>query len=167
MIFYLVVYFYGGFMGIETNTIAEMIVYLRKKKHLTQKQLGDKLGVSNKTISKWETGVSIPDSFYLPKLSKIFNITIDELMNGRINKTQIITFLSILFLLSVIIEVIICILNYFLILSFIFFEFRLMIVLAVILFYVKILANHRMKIILFLFTISLLIEAIILMIITL
>ena len=74
-------------MGIDYQKLASTISRLRKQKRLTQKQLGSFLGVSDKTISKWETGISIPDTFYLPMLSEKLNIPIDELLTGKsINK---------------------------------------------------------------------------------
>ncbi|GAA0742207.1 helix-turn-helix transcriptional regulator [Clostridium oceanicum] len=55
----------------------------RKEKGFTQKQLGDKLSVSNKTVSKWETGEGFPDITILPILAEVLNITVDELL-GRV-----------------------------------------------------------------------------------
>lgn len=55
----------------------------RKAKKLTQAKLAEKLFVSEKTISKWENGKGIPDTNSLPKLCEIFEITINELLNGE------------------------------------------------------------------------------------
>ena len=52
---------------------------LRTEKGLSQVQLGDMLGVTNKAVSKWETGASKPTITKLTKLSKIYNVGIDEL----------------------------------------------------------------------------------------
>ena len=62
--------------------ISKFLVELRLEAGNTQNELGQYLGVSNKTISKWENGVSIPDTFYIPKLAKYYNVSCDELLNG-------------------------------------------------------------------------------------
>ena len=62
--------------------ISKFLVELRLEAGNTQNELGQYLGVSNKTVSKWENGVSIPDTFYIPKLAKYYNISCDELLNG-------------------------------------------------------------------------------------
>lgn len=62
--------------------IGSMIAQKRKKKCLTQKQLADTLMVSNKTISKWETGDGFPDITILPVLAEALDITVDELLGG-------------------------------------------------------------------------------------
>ena len=55
----------------------------RKEKNLTQEQLAEKLGVSNKTISKWETGKCMPDYSVIKNLCEELEITIAELMDGE------------------------------------------------------------------------------------
>ena len=55
----------------------------RKEKNLTQEQLAEKLGVSNKTISKWETGKCMPDYSVVKNLCEELGITIAELMDGE------------------------------------------------------------------------------------
>lgn len=72
----------------EQKNIGKIISKIRKEKELTQQQLGDILGVSSKTISKWETGNSIPDITILKRISQEFNITIDELLKGEIKNHQ-------------------------------------------------------------------------------
>ena len=56
---------------------------LRKEKDLTQEQLGEKLGVTNKTISRWENGNYMPDIEMLSLLSKEFDVSINELISGE------------------------------------------------------------------------------------
>ena len=56
---------------------------LRKEKRMTQAELADKLGVSNKAVSKWETGDAMPETGLLLPISRIFNVTVDELLNGK------------------------------------------------------------------------------------
>ena len=55
----------------------------RKEKNLTQEQLAEKLGVSNKTISKWETGKCMPDYSVVKTLCEELEITVAELMDGE------------------------------------------------------------------------------------
>lgn len=55
----------------------------RKEKNLTQEQLAEKLGVSNKTISKWETGKCMPDYGIVKSLCEELEITVAELMDGE------------------------------------------------------------------------------------
>ncbi len=55
----------------------------RKEKNLTQEQLAEKLGVSNKTISKWETGKCMPDYAVVKNLCEELGITLAELMDGE------------------------------------------------------------------------------------
>ena len=55
----------------------------RKEKSLTQEQLAEKLGVSNKTVSKWETGKCMPDYSVVKALCDELEITVAELMDGE------------------------------------------------------------------------------------
>ena len=55
----------------------------RKQKNLTQEQLAEKLGVSNKTVSKWETGKCMPDYSVVKALCDELEITVAELMDGE------------------------------------------------------------------------------------
>jgi len=63
--------------------IGKFIAALRKEKGLTQEQLGEKLGVTNKTISRWENGNYMPDVEMLSLLSKEFGVSINELISGE------------------------------------------------------------------------------------
>ena len=55
---------------------------LRKENKMTQKQIAEKLGIMDTSVSKWERGVNAPDISYLTELSKIFHFTVQELLNG-------------------------------------------------------------------------------------
>ena len=61
---------------------------LRESRHLTQADLAEKIGVSSKTVSKWETGKGLPDISLLQPLAQALGISVIELMNGEriINK---------------------------------------------------------------------------------
>ncbi|MBQ7781841.1 MAG: helix-turn-helix domain-containing protein [Lachnospiraceae bacterium] len=61
----------------------KFITQKRKEKNLTQAQLAEKLGVSNKTVSKWENGKCMPDYSIIENLCKELDITIAELMDGE------------------------------------------------------------------------------------
>ena len=61
---------------------------LRKEKQLTQKELGEKLNITDKAISKWERGLSFPDIAVLKDLAEFFEIDISELLNGERGKKQ-------------------------------------------------------------------------------
>lgn len=61
----------------------KFISQLRKEKKLTQKQLAEKLNVTNKAVSKWETGLGAPDISLLKELSKILGTSVNELLLGK------------------------------------------------------------------------------------
>lgn len=67
----------------DNKELGSRIAELRKQNNLSQKDLADQLNISNKTISKWECGNGSPDIESLQKLSKIFNITLDELLKNE------------------------------------------------------------------------------------
>ena len=64
-------------------SIGKFIAQKRKEQNLTQEQLAERLGVSNKTISKWETAKCMPDYTVITKSSEELNITTSELMDGE------------------------------------------------------------------------------------
>lgn len=77
----------------DSKKIGAFIAANRKKKGLTQEQLGEKLGVSNKTISRWENGNYMPDLSLLVPLSKELGISLNELLAGEeIEKEKIIEY---------------------------------------------------------------------------
>ena len=63
--------------------MAQFILKLRKEKKLTQKDLAEQLGVTDKAVSKWERGLSYPDISLLSKLSIILGVTTNELLHGE------------------------------------------------------------------------------------
>ena len=64
--------------------IGKNILNLRKKKGLSQEELGEKIGVTRQTISNWELGITNPNPDQLKEISKEFNISIDELLDNDI-----------------------------------------------------------------------------------
>lgn len=65
-------------------TIVKFIAQKRKEKNLTQKQLAEKVGVSNNTVSKWECGKCMPDYGVVKLLCQELGITVSELMDGEV-----------------------------------------------------------------------------------
>ena len=63
--------------------LVNLLLNVEKKQNLTQAQLGEKLGVTDKAVSKWENGLRLPDVTILNDLSNILNVTTTELLNGK------------------------------------------------------------------------------------
>lgn len=89
--------------------VGNFIKEIRKKNNLTQKQLADKLNVTYQAVSKWENGKNVPDIAIMMEISKLFNVDINELLNGE-NKVKkkksykkIYVILSILIIISLLI----------------------------------------------------------------
>jgi len=61
-------------------TVKLKIAELRKEKAIGQQDLADVLGVSFQSVSKWETGVTMPDITLLPGIAEYFNVSVDELL---------------------------------------------------------------------------------------
>ena len=62
-------------------SIGKNIACLRKKRGLTQAELGEMLGVSNQAVSKWESETTMPDVLLLPSIADVFECSIDELFS--------------------------------------------------------------------------------------
>lgn len=74
----------------DSKSCGSFICELRKEKKLTQKEVAEKLNVSDKAISRWETGKGFPDVNSLMGLSELFNVTVNELLAGkRIDKDNL------------------------------------------------------------------------------
>ncbi len=93
----------------DQEKVGNFIKEIRKRNNLTQKQLADKLNVTYQAVSKWENGKNVPDIAIMMDISKLFNVDIDELLNGE-NKVKkkksykkIYIILSILIIISLII----------------------------------------------------------------
>ncbi|MBQ8075428.1 MAG: helix-turn-helix transcriptional regulator [Oscillospiraceae bacterium] len=63
--------------------IGAFLKALRKEKNLTQEQLAEQLGVSNRSISRWETGNNMPDSSLLTEIAEFYDVSIPELIYGE------------------------------------------------------------------------------------
>lgn len=67
----------------KNRNFGNMIATLRKEKGMTQLDLAEKMGVTDKAVSKWERNLSFPDVASLPKLAEIFGVSVDELMQVK------------------------------------------------------------------------------------
>ncbi len=65
--------------------LGKFIKELRQEKKLTQREIGEKLNITDNSVSKWERGINTPDIYYLAPLSKILGVSINELLNGERN----------------------------------------------------------------------------------
>jgi transcriptional regulator with XRE-family HTH domain len=68
--------------------IGRFISQCRKEQGLTQEQLAEKLHITNKAISKWETGKGMPDSSIMLELCRILKISVNELLSGQKNQEE-------------------------------------------------------------------------------
>ena len=68
---------------IDVKKVGLFIAECRKSKNWTQKQLGEKLGVTDRAVSKWETGRSLPDICLIEDICKLFDLQVSELLAGR------------------------------------------------------------------------------------
>ena len=76
----------------NTQDFGKFIAELRKEKDMTQMQLAQKLNVTDKAVSRWETGKNFPDIEIFEDLSKILEVSVSELLEGkRIEKEELIT----------------------------------------------------------------------------
>ena len=67
----------------DTIKIGNFLASLRKEQNLTQETLGEKLGVTNKTVSRWENGNYLPPVEMLQELSKLYAVSINEILCGE------------------------------------------------------------------------------------
>lgn len=65
------------------KTFGAMIAQLRKDNNMTQAELAEKMGVTDKAVSKWERDLSFPDVSSIPKLAEIFGVSVDTLMQVK------------------------------------------------------------------------------------
>lgn len=67
----------------KNQTLGIMISELRKEKGMTQLELANKMGVTDKAVSKWERDLSLPDINSIPKLAEILDVSVEELMQVK------------------------------------------------------------------------------------
>lgn len=74
--------------GIDAEKFGNFIAAMRREKGMTQKQLAEKLYLSNKAVSKWERGLSMPDIAVLEPLADALSVTVTELLHGERDAVQ-------------------------------------------------------------------------------
>lgn len=70
-------------LDMDIQKIGGFLKELRKQNNMTQEQLGERVGVTNKTVSRWETGKYMPPIECLKLLSEIYQISINEILTGE------------------------------------------------------------------------------------
>ena len=78
------------------NIISKYLQLLRKSHNYTQDDLAKKLDISRQAVSKWETGTAIPDLEVLLEISKLYNITINDILEPKVQPKRITDFEQIL-----------------------------------------------------------------------
>ncbi|SHO45083.1 helix-turn-helix domain-containing protein [Anaerocolumna xylanovorans] len=73
----------------DYNKVGTLLCRLRKEKGMTQKQIADKLNISDKAISKWERGLGCPDVSLLGGLSNIFEVNIEKILAGDLKPNNV------------------------------------------------------------------------------
>lgn len=72
----------------DIRKIGSFIQAMRKEHGITQKELGEKVGVTDKAVSKWERGLSFPDITLLPTIALALGVSVDEIINGQRNRAD-------------------------------------------------------------------------------
>ena len=72
----------------KKKTLGMMISSLRKEKGMTQLELAEKMGVTDKAVSKWERDLFYPDLHSIPKLAEIFGVSVEDLMQNRLESQR-------------------------------------------------------------------------------
>lgn len=96
----------------DQEKFGKFIKDIRKKHNLTQKQFADKYNVTYQAVSKWENGLNMPDTSLIKQISKDFDVSVDELLDGEYkiikkNKKYLIIIISIIVLIAMIISILI------------------------------------------------------------
>lgn len=72
----------------DNKKIGELIAKIRKEKGMTQQELGDKVGVGSRAVSKWECGITVPDISIINELSEVLDISSNELLKGKLENKK-------------------------------------------------------------------------------
>ena len=70
-------------MKMNSNKVGNFIKKIRKDNNLTQSEFGKKYGVTYQAVSKWENGINLPDIVLLKKISKDYNVSLDDILDGE------------------------------------------------------------------------------------
>ena len=69
----------------DCRKVGNLLFTLRKERNMTQKEVADAMNISDKTISKWERGLGLPDVSLLGELSEIFHVNIEKILSGNLD----------------------------------------------------------------------------------
>lgn len=83
---------FGREFSMNASLTAKYLQFLRKSHNYTQEELAQKLDISRQAVSKWETGVTVPDLEVLLKISKLYHITINDILEPKIQLQRITDF---------------------------------------------------------------------------
>jgi len=72
-------------VNMDCAKVGKLLYDLRKEKRMTQKEIADKMNISDKTVSKWERGLGCPDISLLSELSDIFGVNIEKILQGDLS----------------------------------------------------------------------------------
>lgn len=81
-----------GKFRMNINLTAKYLQHLRKCRNYTQEELAARLDISRQAVSKWETGVTVPDVDVLLKISKLYDISINDILEPKIRPQRIVDF---------------------------------------------------------------------------
>ena len=73
----------------DCKKVGELIAQLRKDKNITQKQLADRLNISDRAVSKWERGLGLPDVSILSEVAEMLGITVETLLCGEVSENDL------------------------------------------------------------------------------
>lgn len=72
----------------KTKTMGQTIAQLRKENNMTQLELAEKMGVTDKAVSKWERDLSCPDVNSIPKLAQTLGVSVEELLQAKSKESK-------------------------------------------------------------------------------
>ena len=72
----------------NSEKVGKFIKEIRTKNNLTQKQFADKYGVTYQAVSKWENGINLPDVTLIKQISKDFNVSMDDILEGKVTNNK-------------------------------------------------------------------------------
>ena len=72
----------------SNDKTSAVLIFLRKELHLTQKDIASRFQVSAQAVSKWERGENLPESRLLLSISRFYNVSVDELLLGKLNNSS-------------------------------------------------------------------------------
>lgn len=79
---------------LKKENVGKTITFYRKMYGMTQKELADRLNISYQSVSKWEAAINLPTIEMLYELAQVFNVTVDELLNGNAMDERFITYMD-------------------------------------------------------------------------